>query len=299
MNQHDVIIIGGSYAGLSAAMALGRSLRKVLIVDSGSPCNQQTPHSHNFIMHDGETPAELSRKAKEQVLKYDSVEFLHDFVTTAKKFPDGFEIQTKKGETYKAKKLLFASGIFDIFPEIKGFAECWGISALHCPYCHGYEVRQKNIGVIGNGDMGFEYCRLISNWSSHLTLFTNGPSTMTITQRDKIKSHNIEIVEAEIYSFDHTNGLISQILFKDGSKKPVEAIFARVPFRQHTAIPEQMGCELTEQGFIKIDDFHRTSISGVYAAGDNSTMLRAVSNAVSGGTRAGAFINKDIIDEEF
>lgn len=299
MKQYDVIIIGGSYAGLSAAMALGRSLRKVLVIDSANPCNRQSPYSHNFVTHDGEKPAEIAKKAKEQVARYDTVTFMHASATAARKLPGGFEIETESGEVYKARRLLFATGIVDIFPAIEGFAACWGISVLHCPYCHAYEVRQKNIGLIGNGDTGFELCRLICNWSGQITLFTNGRSTLTPGQTDKITNHRIEIVETAIKSFQHTNGSIRHIVFADGSIRQVDAVFARVAFRQHCTIPEALGCQLTEQGYIRVDDFHRTSVSSAYAAGDNTGMLRAVSHAVSAGAKTGSFINHDIIEEDF
>ncbi|MEM7297910.1 MAG: NAD(P)/FAD-dependent oxidoreductase, partial [Bacteroidota bacterium] len=127
----DVIIIGGSYAGLSAAMALGRSLRNVLIIDSGLPCNRQTPHSHNFITQDGKTPSEIATAAKSQVLEYDTVQFLEDLASSGKRIAHGFEVLTASGKKVTAKKLVFATGIKDIMPEIKGFADCWGISVVH------------------------------------------------------------------------------------------------------------------------------------------------------------------------
>src|SRR5687767_10565291 len=130
----DVIIIGGSYAGLSAAMALGRALRNVLIIDSGKPCNRQTPHSHNFITQDGKTPAEIATLAKQQVEKYDTVTFFSGLATDGAKTENGFQIQTGSGETFRAKKLIFATGVKDVMPTIEGYAECWGISVLHCPY---------------------------------------------------------------------------------------------------------------------------------------------------------------------
>ena len=141
MEPLDVIIVGGSYSGLAAGMALGRALRQVLIIDSGKPCNRQTPYSHNFITQDGKTPEEIATLARQQVEKYDTVTFFNGLATNGAKTENGFEIQTASGETFSAKKLIFATGIKDIMPDIEGYAECWGISVLHCPYCHGYEVR--------------------------------------------------------------------------------------------------------------------------------------------------------------
>ncbi len=146
-NNFDVIIIGGSYSGLSAALALGRSLRHVLIIDSGKPCNEQTPHSHNFLTHDGETPRSIASKAKEEVSKYETVHFHSGLAVRGEKTDSGFEITTEAGESFTAKKLIFATGVRDIMPEIDGISECWGISVIHCPYCHGYEVRGEKTGL--------------------------------------------------------------------------------------------------------------------------------------------------------
>lgn len=300
MSSHfDVVIIGGSYAGLSAGLALGRSLRNVLIIDSGKRCNWQTPHSHNFLTQDGRTPAQIAALAKEQVLQYKTIQIISEKAISAKAIESGFDVVAESGTIYTGKKILFATGIADQMPPIEGFAECWGISVLHCPYCHGYEVRDKKIGLIGNGDMAFELCRLLHNWSKNLILFTNGSSTISKEQFQKIREHNIEIVEAEIAALHHRNGKVSSVLLKDDSIQPVEAIFAKVPFLQHCALPQQLGCELTADGFIKVDDFQKTTVNGIYAAGDNTTMFRAVSVAVAAGTKAGAMMNRELIEEEF
>lgn len=298
-NKFDVIIIGGSYSGLASAMALGRALRKVLIIDSGKPCNEQTPHSHNFITQDGKTPKEISDVAKEQVMKYKTVQFHNELAINGIKTKNGFEIATQTGEAFAAKKLLFATGIKDIMPNLEGFSECWGISIIHCPYCHGYEVRNEKTAIFGNGDYGFEFSKLINNWTKELTLYTNGKSTLTKEQTQKLKDNNIEIVESEIEKFEHNNGQIQNIIFKDGSKTAIKAIYARPAFEQHCTIPTELDCELNEHGYIQVDAFQKTTISGIYACGDNTTFMRSVANAVAMGTLAGAMINREIIEDEF
>lgn len=295
----EVIIIGGSYSGLSAAMSLGRSLRQVLVIDSGLPCNRQTPHSHNFITHDGEVPAVISAKAKLQVDFYNTVQFYNGLSISAIKTENGFEIKTESGKVFTSKKVLFATGVKDLLPEIKGFAECWGISILHCPYCHGYEVKTEKTAIIANGDAGFEYAKLISNWTKDLRLLTNGKSTLSLEQTQILKNHHIEIIEDEIESFEHEKGNIQQIIFKNQIKIVVKAIYHKPPFEQHCLLPEILGCVLTEQGLIKVDMFQKTSISGVFASGDSVIQARSVAMAVSSGSFAGASINKELIDEDF
>lgn len=298
-NDFDVIIVGGSYSGLAAAMALGRALKNVLVIDSGKPCNKQTPHSHNFITQDGKTPKEIANLAKEQILKYKTVKFHNGLATAGAKTDRGFQITTQNSEVFTAKKLLFATGIKDIMPNIDGFSECWGISIIHCPYCHGYEVRNEKTGIFGNGEYGFEFSRLIYNWTKDLTLYTNGKSTLTEEQTQKLKNNNIEIIESEIEKFEHYNGQVQNIIFKDGSKTAITAIYARPLFEQHCTIPITLGCELTEQGYIQTDAFQKTSVHGIYASGDNCTFMRSVANAVAMGTLSGAMMNREIIEEEF
>ncbi|MFZ0597114.1 MAG: NAD(P)/FAD-dependent oxidoreductase [Flavobacterium sp.] len=298
-NKYDVIIIGGSYSGLSAAMSLGRSLRHVLVIDSGLPCNRQTPHSHNFITHDGEKPAIISAKAKLQVEFYDTVEFYQSLAVSADKTDIGFEIKTESGKVFSAKKVLFATGVKDLLPEIPGFAEYWGISVIHCPYCHGYEVKKEKTAVVANGDMGFEYAKMISNWTKDLRLITNGKSTLTWEQTQILKKHNVEIIEDEIDAIEHQNGNVQNIIFRNESKISVKAIYFKAPFKQHCTLPETLGCELTEQGLLKVDGFQKTTVPGIFASGDCHIQARSVAMAVSSGSFAGAMINKEIIDEDF
>lgn len=295
----DVIIIGGSYAGLSAGMALGRALRNVLIIDSGKPCNIQTPHSHNFLTQDGKTPHDISTTAKKQVEKYSTVKFYNGLATNGIKKESGFEITTQTGDKFTAKKLIFATGVKDIMSNIKGFSECWGISIIHCPYCHGYEYSNDKTGVFANGDIAFEIGKLINNWTKDLTIFTNGKSTLADDQVLKLKKHNIKIVEKEIDYFNHKNGQIESIVFKDSTSEKIKALYARPKFEQHCEMPKQLGCELTEQNYIKIDPFQKTTEHGIFACGDNTSMMRAVSYAIAMGGIAGGMTNRELIEDEF
>ncbi len=294
----DVIIIGGSYAGLSAAMALGRSLRNVLVIDGGKPCNRQTPHSHNFITQDGKTPKEISDLAKEQVLKYNTVNFIEGTVVKTSKITEGFELITENNEKLYAKKIIFASGVKDLMPDIDGFSECWGISVIHCPYCHGYEVKNKATGILSNGDLAFEFSKIVFNLTKDLTLLTNGTSALTGEQAARFKQKNIRILEDEIEKVVHENGQIKKLVFRNGKELPFDALYAKIPFEQNIN-PGDLGLELTEHGFIKTDHFHKTSVDGVFACGDNVTLMRSVANAVAQGNMTGALVNRELCEEEF
>jgi len=297
--QFDVIIVGGSYSGLAAAMALGRALRKVLIIDSGKPCNRQTPHSHNFLTQDGKSPKEIAALAKGQVEQYNSIQFFNGLATNGVKTNNGFEIHTDTGKQFTARKLIFATGIKDIMPDIPGFAESWGISVLHCPYCHGYEVKHLATGILGNGNYGFEFSTLISNWTKDLTLYTNGKSTLTTEQTAKLQQHNIVVVEDEIEQLLHLNGYLEHILFKEGKSAVVKAIYTRTAFIQHSSIPQLLGCHINDDGYIEVNPSQKTSVHGVFACGDNTTRVRTVANAVAMGTTAGMMLNKELGEEAF
>ena len=291
----DAIIIGGSYAGLAAGLALGRSMRKVLIIDSGRPANRQTPHSHNFLTRDGITPAELSAIARAEVLQYPTVEMINDRVETVNGSDHNFLVATSSGAMLHTKKILFTTGIKDQMPDISGFADCWGISAIHCPYCHGYEYRGQNTGILINGDHAIEFADLIRNWTDQLIIFTNGEIKISLEHQQQIAKLNIQIVDKQIIQIEHDKGYMTSLVFKDGSKQNLNALYARLPFDQHSKIPADMGCDITTTGYIFTDEFQKTSLPGVYAAGDNTSMMRSVAGAVAAGSKAGAMLNRELI----
>lgn len=295
----DVIIIGGSYAGLSAAMALGRSLRKVLVIDSGLPCNRQTPHSHNFLTQDGKSPQEISSLATIQVEQYDTVEFFNGLATYGTKKENEFQIEMQSGENFRSKKLIIATGITDLLPDIKGMSASWGISVIHCPYCHGYEFRGSKTGILANGDKAVHLAGLVHNLTQELTLFTNGKASLNPEQMLRLREADISIVEAEIAELIHTNGHLKSVVLINGEQLQLDALYAAVPFRQHAEIPEALNCQMTEAGHIQVDPMQKTSIPGVFACGDNSSPMRSVSNAVYTGSVAGAMVNMELVSDEF
>ena len=292
--DYEVIIIGGSFAGLSAGMTLGRAIRKTLIIDSGKPCNQQTPYSHNFITHDGEPPAVIAQEAQTQVLAYDTVSVIHDLVTQVAYQGQHFVASTQQGSTYTSQKLIFATGVKDIMPEITGFAACWGISALHCPYCHGYEARGKKTGILINNDTVVEFARLIKHWTPQLTIFTNGPAQF---DKEALTPFNVNVVEQYIDQLPHENGKLSALEFEDGSSYAIEVLYHRPTFVQHSNIPEKLGCNLTDSGHIQVNAQQKTNVDGIYAVGDCTTFFRSVATAVAQGNVGAAMLNHELIEE--
>ncbi|WP_185218027.1 NAD(P)/FAD-dependent oxidoreductase [Sphingobacterium mizutaii] len=299
-NTHfDVIIIGGSYAGLSAAMSLGRSLRRVLIIDSGLPCNRFTPNSHNFITNDGAVPSKIAEKAKIEVLAYPTVQFCEGRAVSASSQADRFSILLEGGILYTARKLVLATGMRDIFPDIQGFAECWGKTLIHCPYCHGYESRGKKTAIIGSGERGVHIASLVNNLTGDLTVLTNGNKDFSEEQITWLQEHNICIEEGKVASIIQQNGEVRGVVLGDASFRPFEVLYATAALEQHSVIYRDLGCELTETGHIKVDQFQQTTMGGVFACGDCSGMLRSVANAVATGNIAGAMVNQQLVHDEF
>jgi thioredoxin reductase len=293
--KFDTVIIGGSYAGLSAAMSLARALQRVLIIDGGNPCNQNTPHSHNFLTQDGVPPAVISGKALEQVLHYPTASITMDTAVAVSGTIDNFEVTTATGLVVESRRILFTTGIKDIMPEIPGFADCWARSVIHCPFCHGYEYKGDDTGLLMNGDAAADHALFINNWAGRLTLFTNGKSSIPAEKAKLLSNRNIQIVEQEVRELTHVEGQLSGIILFDGDKHKLKVLYAIPKFVQHCTIPELLGCNISEQGYIEVDDFKRTSIPGIYAAGDNTTQMRSVSGSVAAGTMAGALMSKDLI----
>jgi len=295
----DVIIIGGSYAGLSAALTLGRSTRYVLIIDAGKPCNRHTPHSHNFLTHDGDRPADIAKAAKAEVLKYPTVSFLEGKAISAKQIGIGFTIGLEDGGNFTARKILLATGLKDTLPNIKGLAACWAISAIHCPYCHGYEVKNEKIALLMKGDHAFEMAKNLHLWNKDLTILTNGKSGFTAEQSEKLKSKSISILEEEVVELEHQNGQLENIIFKNGKKVAFKAIYIKPEIDQHVNFSGQLGFELTDLKTIKVNKQQQTTAKGVYAAGDCTTLFRSLPIVTAAGTMAAVMINKELISEDF
>jgi thioredoxin reductase len=300
ISAFEAIIVGGSFAGLSAALALGRSMRQVLVIDGGKPCNWQVPQAHNLVTHDGANPREIARLAHQQVANYPTITFRKGLAVAAEQIEGGFTVKTDEGAVFRTRKLLFATGVLDLMPtDIQGFTDCWGISIAQCPYCHGYEVRDLPTGVMANGDWIFDFLKTIRHWTPRLSLFTNGPSALTEPVLAQLQRRHIQVVETPLKALHHQNGHLQMAEMTDGTTVEIRALYTKLPFRQHCSIPVELGCNTTEDGLIQVDFLQKTSVAGVFAAGDATTPMRALSVAIAAGTTAGAVLNRELIEEEW
>ena len=298
MEKFDVIIIGSGNAGLSAALTLGRSRKRTLICGSGAPRNAPSHQAHNFFTRDGISPTELLRIGQEQLTPYKSVQFQPESAIYACKQDNGFEVTLESGTQLEARRLLLATGVIDELPAINGLQELWGISALHCPYCHGWEVQDQAIALYGKGQVGFDLCVLIKGWSNDLVLCTDGTADLTQEQRLLLDKHNIPVREEKIVRFESKEGHLDAIVFAEGQVLARTAMYLRAPQRQRSELPKLLGCDI-ENGFVKVDDFGQTSTPGVYAAGDMTTPMQSLPYAAFSGVRAGAFLNHGLLAEDF
>jgi len=294
----DVVIVGGSNAGLSAALQLGRARRHVLVYDTGTPVNAPAYESHGFFTRDGASPAELLAIGREQLLTYPTVELRRVAVTgiTHDENGEGFVVTLADGTTTHTRAVLLATGVTAIFPPIEGVAERWGVSVNSCPYCHGWEVRDEPLAVYGSGDMGFHYAMMIAHWSRDLVLCTDGPAGFTEGQQHTLAAREIRMIEEKIVRLEGANRELEQIVFADGTRLPRRALFFVPQWRQSSDLATQLGCTLTLSGGVQVDLQGLTSVPGVYAAGDTIRMATGnIASAVAEGAMAGAMLNGALI----
>ncbi|MBZ9976090.1 NAD(P)/FAD-dependent oxidoreductase [Mesorhizobium sp. BR-1-1-10] len=296
--QYDLAVIGGSFAGLSAAMQAARARRTVLVIDAGQPRNRFAAHSHGFLGQDGRTPGAILDDARRQLLAYPTARLVTARADKAiANSSSDFEITTDGGETFGAARLVLATGVRDILPEVPGLAQQWGRTVLHCPYCHGYEVSTGPLGVLATGPMSMHQAQLISDWGD-VTLFGNGLIKPDADEMHALESRNVRFEPATVneLSDDGSGGLVVHLV--DGRKAGVKAIFTAPRNTMASPLAEQLGCGLKDGllgPMISVDDRQQTTVPGVYAAGDAARAMHNIAFAVSGGTFAGVCAHQSLV----
>ncbi|MEO0801052.1 MAG: NAD(P)/FAD-dependent oxidoreductase [Cyanobacteria bacterium J06642_2] len=298
-NFFDVIVVGGSFAGLSAALQVARARQRVLVIDAGQPRNRFSTNAHGFLGRDGESPAEILRSGKAELLRYPTVSFVEGKAVHAHRDSDKrFSIALDSGEVYQGDRLILALGVVDRLPEIPGVAEHWGKTVAHCPYCHGYELPAGRWGVLKTFEGSFHQAKLLLDWNDDVIFLTNGYS-LSAEERDALTASGIESEEQPIASFTGNNDKISGAKLQNGRMIDLEALFIASQFSIGTSLATQLGCELTDSALgiiIKTDSLKKeTSIPGVFAAGDCSRPAHNISWAVADGAAAGIFAHQSLV----
>ena len=295
--SYDVIVIGGSFAGLSAALQLARARRRVLVLDSGEPRNRFAQFSHGLFGHDGQTPSAILAKARSQLSSYGTVKLTNRLATHATRTGEEFAVTVANGTVHTASRLILATGVRDDLAPIPGLQERWGVSVLHCFYCHGYEVAGRRLAVLATSDRALQTAILLPDWSEHVTLFTNDALSLSPEQLAELRTRGVSVEAKPVVALLGESPVLSGVRLDDGRIVPIDAVFTNPRTRMASSLAEQLGCEFDEGpsgAFIRTGADKQTTVSGVYAAGDAARSGHNASWAAADGVTAGIFAHQSL-----
>jgi thioredoxin reductase len=295
--RHDAIIVGGSFAGLSAALYIARARRSVCVIDTGSPRNRFARHSHGLIAQDGSAPGAVLAAARAQVAAYPTVSFIQGEAIGAARQEDGFSVTLAAGDVLEGTRLVLAFGVSDELPAIPGVAERWGTSVLHCPYCHGYEFSGRRLGVLNVSPMSLHQAMLIAEWGP-TTLYLNGRSEPDPATLEALRERGICIEAAPVRALHGEGAGLSAVELADGKMSAVDALYLGPRTRLNSDVAQQLGCEMDEGTWgpvIRTDDQRMTTVPGVYAAGDITRSAHNVTWASADGVTAGLALHRSLV----
>ena len=291
---YDVVVVGGGAAGLSAALVLGRARRRVAVIDAGEPRNAAAAHMQGFLSRDGMPPAALLVAARAEILGY-GVEIIDDRVV---EISEGFTLSLAGVRIVTARRLLLATGAVDQLPDIPGARDRWGRDFLHCPYCHGWEVRGRPIGVIGTGPGSVDHAHLLRQWSADVIFFAH-TYPVTATEREVLDARGIQVIDGQVAELSIVDDRLDAVQLTGGASIPRAALFIRPSLRaRDESLIRSLGVELDESGYAKVDATGRTTVSGVWAAGNASNPRAQVITAAGEGSAAAIDINNDLVEED-
>lgn len=297
--KQDVVIIGGSFAGISAANQLARAQRKVTVIDAGKPRNRFATHSHGFFGLDGYSPKAIKEKTWQQLQAYDSATLIEDEVVDVMKENDAFTIKLSSNKLLSAKKLIIATGLQDVLPEIKGLKSRWGQTVVHCPYCHGYELRNKTLGVIATSQMSLHQASMIPDWGV-TTYFSQGEYYPDAEQKLFLQQRGVIFEDTSVVEVLGEGLDISAVKLADGRVINMGGLYVGPKTFMASDIANQLGCEFTEGplgAVVVTDDFKQTSVAGVFAAGDIANPMQNATFASASGVMAGVGVHQQLIKD--
>lgn len=298
--QTDVVVVGGSFAGLAAALQLARAQRPVLVVDAGRNRNRVARAAHGILGFDGFRPADILARAREQLGRYPACTLRADSAVAASGKIDAFRIELASGLTVQARRIVLALGVVDALPDLPGLAERWGSSVVHCPYCDAYELRDRHLGVLaGVAPTTFHLATLLPDWGRSTTLFTQGTLEVGPEHRARLAARGVTVEDTPVEALLGEAPALSGVRLSDGRTAPLDALFAGVPVRLGSDIAAQLGCRI-ETGLlgeeIETDRMKQTGVPGVFAAGDAARSGHTVTWAMSDGVTAGIGAHRSLCE---
>jgi thioredoxin reductase len=299
---YDVVVVGGGAAGLSAALTLGRSRRSVLVVDAGSPRNAPADGVHGFLTRDGTAPGDLLAAGRAEVARYGG-ELLDGEAVSARAVPGGFSVTLAGGRELAARRLLVATGLVDELPDVPGVRERWGRDVVHCPYCHGWEVRDQPIGVLGTGPWGVHQALLFRQLSDDVTLFVHTGPEPSEEEAEQLAAREVLVVPGTVAALEVTGDELSGVRLADGTVVPRRAVAVTTRLVARSGVLAGLGVEsgADPRGTgtaVAADRTGRTSVDGVWVAGNVTDLMAQVVTAAAGGVIAGAAVNADLVAED-
>ncbi|MEK3889488.1 NAD(P)/FAD-dependent oxidoreductase [Bacillus sp. FSL K6-3431] len=296
----DCVIIGGGPSGLNASLVMARARKNLILFDEDKPRNAVTYESHGFITRDGIKPSEFKRIAKEDLMKYPNISVQNQRVIDIKKENQSFIIHTDDGHSYRSRKVILSTGLRDVMPCIEGIHDLYGTSLFSCPFCDGWELKDRPLVVISEDKRAFHMTKMIFNWSKDLVVCTNGKNIFTDEQKEILTKKAIKVIGHEIEILQGDNGHLQKIKFKNGKEIEREGGFVTTGLKQASSLAQTLGCAMNKMGGIETDNFGRTNIEGVYASGDNSIIAPAQLIIAAGeGSKAAIAVVGDLVNEDF
>ncbi len=295
--EWESIIVGGGAAGLSAALVLGRCGRRVIVLDDGSPRNAYSRHLHGFLSRDGINPREFLRIAREQIAAYPSVKFAEDTVSEVKRSGEYFEAATSRAGHYRSPSLLIATGVIDAVPELEGIQSFYGRSVFHCPYCDGWEVRGRRLGVLGCDAATGALAIALLAWSNDIVVFAQDSCSLHDSERERLARNGVSVIDERVVRLigDAEIGALRAAALASGAEIERDALFFSSPERQHSRLAHALGCEIDRDGGIRTDELESTSVPGVFAAGNVLRDVQLGIIAAAQGARAAFGMNKYLL----
>jgi thioredoxin reductase len=297
MNEYDVAVVGGGAAGLSAALVLARARRAVVVIDAGAPRNAPAAHMQGFLSRDGVPPAELLATGREEVAGYGGHLVSGTVTEVSPRDDGGFEISLADGQAMSARRVLVTTGLRDELPDLPGVRERWGRDLLHCPYCHGHEVRDQRLGVLGGTPDAVQHALVVRQWSGDVVFFTH-TSTPTADEREQLVARAIGVVDGTVGRLVVDDDRLQGVELEDGRVVRRDAVFVRPAFTPNSDLLTGLGCETHENGWVVADPTGRTSVTGVWVAGNAVNPRAQVITAAGEGSAAAIAINADLVEED-